>query len=198
MKPIPTADTVGAPVFGGRLRAKSVPAALVLLALMLGGCATNPYEIPPQPEKVPPGAPPEIPTEPETRPEVPPEAEPAPPRAPPRTREYQLGAATRSLVTQAQSQAAAGNFPVAAASIERALRIEPSNPLLWIELGKIRQAEGNFPQAEGMGRKALSLAIGDARAQASAWRLIAESLRARGRVQQAQEAQAAAEALVPR
>jgi Flp pilus assembly protein TadD len=46
-------------------------------------------------------------------------------------------------VTQAQSQAASGNFPVAAASIERALRIEPSNPLLWIELGTI---EPDIPQ----------------------------------------------------
>jgi tetratricopeptide (TPR) repeat protein len=144
-----------------------------------------------------PGAPPEIPTEPESQPEVPPETEPSPPPAP-RTREYQLSAATRSLVTQAQNQAASGNFPVAAASIERALRIEPSNPLLWIELGKVRQAEGNFAQAESMGRKALSLAVGDARAQASAWRLVAESLRSRGRVQQAQEAQAAADALSPR
>ena len=131
-------------------------ATAVILALLAAGCsAPNPYEIPPRPENVPPGAPPEIPTEPESEPEVPPEAEPAPPPAP-RTREYQLSAATRSLVTQAQSQAASGNFPVAAASIERALRIEPSNPLLWIELGKVRQAEGNFAQAEGMGRKALS------------------------------------------
>lgn len=170
----------------------------LLASVVLAGCgAPNPYDIPPRPERVPPGAPPEIPTEPESTPEAPPEAQPAPPPAP-RTRDYQLSAATRSLVTQAQTQAAAGNFPVAAASIERALRIEPSNPLLWIELGKVRQAEGNFVQAESMGRKALSLAVGDAKAQASAWRLVAESLRSRGRVQQAQEAEEAARALVPR
>ena len=70
--------------------------------------------------------------------------------------------------------------PVAAASIERALRIEPSNPLLWIELGKIRQAEGNYQQAENMGRKAASMAINAPRAQSAAWSLVAESLRARG------------------
>jgi len=190
-------SAASARAFVARFRGIAALGGILLLSVLLAGCATNPYDIPPRPGKAPPGAPPEIPTEPESRPEVPPEAEPVPPRAP-RTREHQLSAATRSLVAQAQSQAAAGNFPVAAASVERALRIEPSNPLLWIELGKVRQAEGNFAQAESMGRKALSLAVGDARAQASAWRLIAESLRSRGRVQQAQEAQAAADALVPR
>jgi hypothetical protein len=170
---------------------------VVALGLFAAGCAgPNPYEIPPRPESVPPGAPPEIPTEPGEPTEVP--QEPEPPPSAPRTREYQLGTASRSLVTQAQTQAANGNYGGAAASLERALRIEPSNPLLWIELGKIRQAEGNHAQAESMGRKAVSLATGDPRAQASAWRLVADSLRARGRVQQAQEAEATAAALVTR
>jgi len=98
-------------------------------------------------------------------------------------------------VTQAQAQVAAGNFAVAAANLERALRIEPDSPQLWIEMGKVRQAEGNFAQAENMGRKALSLATGDPRSQSSAWRLIAESLRSRKRVQEAREADVRAEAL---
>jgi tetratricopeptide (TPR) repeat protein len=118
--------------------------------------------------------------------------------APPPPREYQLGSAAQSLVNQARTQAAAGNFAVAAGSIERALRIEPNNPLLWIELGRVRQAEGNYAQAENMGRKGLSLATGDPRTQSSAWRLIAEALRARGRAPQAQEAEARADALSPR
>jgi tetratricopeptide (TPR) repeat protein len=84
---------------------------------------------------------------------------------------------------------ASKNFPVAAASIERALRIEPDNPLLWIELGKVRQAEGNYSQAENMGRKAASMAGNAPRAQAAAWSLIAESLRARGKNSEAREAQ---------
>lgn len=171
--------------------------AMMAASLIAAGCQLpNPYDPRPAPPRVPaPGAPPELPTEREPQP---PEPEIEPPAPVPRTREYQLGTASRALVAQAQTQAAAGNYAVAAGSIERALRIEPSNPLLWIELGRIRQAEANYAQAESMGRKALSLATGDARAQAAAWRLVAESLRARGRVQQAREAEAAAEALVPR
>lgn len=124
----------------------------------------------------------------ETRPvppqELPPEAEPLPPLV----REPTLSAASRALVNQAQIQLKSKNYPVAASSIERALRIEPDNPLLWIELGKVRQAEGNYVQAENMGRKAASMSVNSPKANSSAWSLIAESLRARGRNVEAQEA----------
>ena len=76
----------------------------------------------------------------------------------------------------------------AAATLERALRIEPDNPLLWTELGRIRMGENNPAQAEAMGRKALALATGDPAAQSSAWHLIADSLRARGRNAEAADA----------
>ena len=112
-------------------------------------------------------------------------------------REPTLGAASRALVGQAQTQLATKNFAVAASSIERALRIEPDNPLLWIELGKVRQAEGNYVQAENMGRKAVSMSAAP-RAQSAAWRLIAESYRARGKNSEAREAQARAEGLTAR
>lgn len=174
--------------------------AVAVLAVLLAGCELpNPYERTPEPRRTPPsGQPPQVPV-PEPQPAPEPEAQPEPPPPPPPpTREYQLSSASKALVEQAQSQTQAGNFPVASGAIERALRIEPSNPLLWIELGKVRQAEGNYPQAEAMGRKALSLATGDARAQASAWRLIAESLRARGRAPEARQAEAAAETLMAR
>lgn len=113
-------------------------------------------------------------------------------------REPTLGAASRALVSQAQTQLATRNFAVAASSIERALRIEPDNPLLWIELGKVRQAEGNYVQAENMGRKAVSMSVNAPRAQSAAWRLIAESYRARGKNNEAREAQARAEGVTSR
>ena len=167
------------------------------LALAVSACKLpNPYTPPPakQPPQPAPGGAPTLP--PPQTPLPPPEPVEEPP-APPQ-REYQLGSATQSLVNQARTQAAAGNFAVAAGSIERALRIEPNNPLLWIELGRVRQAEGNYAQAENMGRKGLSLATGDPRTQSSAWRLIAEALRARGKAPQAQEAEARADALAAR
>jgi Flp pilus assembly protein TadD len=126
--------------------------------------------------------------------ETPAEAPPAPP-AP--TRQFRLGSAASALVTQAHARAAAGDYPAALATLERALRIEPENPLPWIELGRVQLAAGNPAQADSMGHKALALATGDPSAQAAAWRLIGESLRVRGRNQEASTADGRANALVP-
>ena len=121
---------------------------------------------------------------------------PEPPRPPPK--QFKLNPATNALVQQAHTQAHAGAFVPAANTIERALRIEPENPLLWIELGHIRLSENNPGQANSMGHKALALATGDAQAQASAWRLVAESLRGLNRNDEAAEATKKANALSPR
>jgi predicted Zn-dependent protease len=164
---------------------RKLPALVAVLAV--AACAVPPpYQGPTAPAPVPPS-----PTEPpvETRPAPPPEqpTEQLPPPAPV-VREPALSAASRALVNQAQIQLQSKNYPVAASSIERALRIEPANPLLWIELGKVRQAEGNYVQAENMGRKAASMSVNAPKANSAAWSLIAESLRARGKNQEAQEA----------
>lgn len=166
---------------------------MLVTSAVLGACAVpSPYEKPaPPPQQQPPETPPA-----ETRPGEPPSTvpEPLPPPAPV-VREPTLGAASRALVSQAQTQMATKNYAVAASSIERALRIEPDNPLLWIELGKVRFAEGNYVQAENMARKAVSMSVNAPRAQSSAWRLIADSYRARGKNIEAQEAQARADSL---
>jgi hypothetical protein len=161
-----------------------VPALVALFAV--SACVVQP----PQPAPTPPGRRPP-PAEPpvETHPVPPSEqpGEPSEPAPPVVVREPVLGAASQSLVAQAQSQAKAKNYAVAASSIERALRIEPANALLWIELGKVREAEGNHVQAENMGRKAASLTNAP-RASSAAWRLIADALRARGKTAEAREA----------
>jgi Flp pilus assembly protein TadD len=107
-----------------------------------------------------------------------------------------LGGAASALVAQAHARAAAGDYPAATATLERALRIEPDNPLAWIELGRVQLAAGNAAQADNMGHKALTLASGDPSAQSAAWRLIADALRARGRNQEAATASARADTLV--
>jgi len=174
--------------------------ALFCAAALLSACQLpNPYRPPPQQQPVP-GGTPSLPS-PTPPVQIPPpvESQRAPPEVPPPQppRSYELGAAARSLVEQAHAQAAAGNYAVAASSIERALRIEPNNPLLWIELGQVRQSEANYVQAENLARKGLSLASGDPRTQASAWRLIAQALQGRGRGPEASEAHARADALAP-
>lgn len=162
----------------------------VLVAMLgLAACVVQP------PQRTPSPTDPSSPTEPSvpTRPSPPPDepSEPAPVPAPV-IPEPVLGAASRALVSQAQTHLQAKNYALAASSVERALRIEPGNPLLWIELGKVRQAEGNHVQAENMGRRAVSLASAP-RASAAAWRLIAAALRARGKVSEAQQATLKAE-----
>jgi len=108
-----------------------------------------------------------------------------------------LGPASRALVTQAEAQRKKGDLPGATVTLERALRIEPTNPLLWIEMGRLRMDQHNYVQAEGMGRKALAMSVGDDQTQSQAWQLIADSLRARGNNVQAQDALEHARELSP-
>jgi tetratricopeptide (TPR) repeat protein len=100
-------------------------------------------------------------------PPAPAEPLPVPRTAPP------VSSASQTLLSQSRAHQAAGRYPQAAASIERALRIEPRQPVLWLELGNIRLKEGDFAQAESLGRKARSLATGDAALTARAEQLIA-------------------------
>lgn len=111
----------------------------------------------------------------------------APPRAPAPQRENHLSPATRSLVTQAHTLMAHGDLDGASSTLDRALRIEPNNPLLWVERGRLRLAENDAHQAEGCGRKALALASGDHAAQNQALRLLADALRAQQRNQEAHD-----------
>src|SRR5882762_5783306 len=145
------------------IRHSMVLAAIVAMCL-LTACnslrAPGPYPQPGPGTAIPPGTPQPTPGQPQP-------GEPAP-------KQFRLGPAASALVSQAHTQANGGNFGLAAATVERALRIEPDNPLLWIELGQVRMAEGNADQADGMNRKALALATGDSQAQETAWRLIAE------------------------
>ena len=124
---------------------------------------------------------------------------PVPPgqQAPPPQRAFTLGPAATSLVGAAHAQEQSRNFGLAAETLERALSIEPRNPLVWIELGRENIMAGNPAQAYGMGRKAVYLANGDPHAQASAWELIAASLRAQGRNDEAYAAEEKAARLSP-
>jgi uncharacterized protein HemY len=151
----------------------AVAATLVLAAMvLLGGCRTPPLTSTDGNSFPQPHAPPPVPL----APSVPP---PTPPPPPPR--ENHFSPATRSLVTQARTLISHGDLDGASSTLDRALRIEPNNPLVWIELGRLRLAENDAHQAEGCGHKALALASGDRGTQAQAGRLLADALRAQGR-----------------
>lgn len=169
-----------------------VIATVACAALLLAGCQLpNPYRTPPAPAPAPAPAPTPPPPAGEP-PTVPVEPTPAPTPLPPApvTRTYKLGAAAQSLVTTARAQMAKGDLDAASGTLDRALRIEPRNPLLWIELGKLRLEQKEPKQAESYGRKALALATGDKRAQAQANALLADALKAQGRNKEARSLEA--------
>jgi cytochrome c-type biogenesis protein CcmH/NrfG len=127
---------------------------LLLLAVLAAGCVTQPEQKPDEPP-------------------VPPPVTPAPPAA-------KETIAVAGLLESARADAAAGKHANAAASLERALRIEPRNPRLWQELARVRLQQGQYAQAENVAVRSNSWAGDDKALRAENWRLIAESRRARG------------------
>jgi Tfp pilus assembly protein PilF len=88
----------------------------------------------------------------------------------------------------ARADAGAGRLANAAASLERALRIEPRNPRLWQELARVRLKQGEYAQAESVAARSNSWAGADNALRAENWRLIAEARAARGDAAGAQSA----------
>src|SRR5947207_11531397 len=93
----------------------------------------------------------------------------------------------------ARTDAASGKYPRAAASLERALRIEPRNPRLWQELARVRLKQGDYAQAESTAARSNSWAGSDNALRAENWRLIAHAREARGDAEGAEGALEAAE-----
>src|SRR5208283_395517 len=126
-------------------------AVLLVAAALTAGCSLFRPTAPPPPAATQPSQP----SQPSQPPMPPPAPAPLTPRPPaPPAHENTLSPATRALVMQANAQAAHGDLPAASSTLERALRIEPNNPLLWVELGRLRLAENDPHQAEVCGRKA--------------------------------------------
>jgi len=116
------------------------------------------------------------PPAPDQKPEEPPTPPPVAPATPPR----QENIAIAGLMDSARADAAAGNLAGAAASLERALRIEPRNPRLWHELARVRLKQGQHAQAESVAARSNSWAGDDKMLRAENWRLIAQAREARG------------------
>jgi len=83
------------------------------------------------------------------------------------------GGAVVALLDRAEDYRRAGDSSNEAATIERALRIEPRNARLWHRLAETRLAQGQLQQAEQLALKSNSLSGNDTRLQASNWRLVA-------------------------
>ena len=191
----------------GRVRVTRAAMLVAMATFALGGCSlfvepegsrgpdvvTRPATQPPQPPPGSSGRPTEI--SPAPAPAAPsPGMAPTPIAPPPpvSTRHYQLGPATNALVGQAHAASAKGDYLTAMSTLERAVRIEPRNPLVWIEMSKIRLASGEAVQAESVARKAVAFSEGDQRTSNDAWKQVALALRAQNRNPEAAAAEARA------
>jgi hypothetical protein len=165
-------------------------AAVLCLVLGLGACTVpKPYVMPaPAQEAAPvvvaqePPPPPPPPVQVVEAPKAAPKEAPEPP-----SRAFKLGPAAQALVSQARSQVARGELPGASGTLDRALRIEPQNPLLWIEVARLRLTESDPKQAENCARKALLLGSADAVVRVTAGHLLADALRAQKRDAEAKD-----------
>jgi tetratricopeptide (TPR) repeat protein len=105
-----------------------------------------------------------------------PRAEPPPPQrgvdVPAARPQSDATGVSGALLEQSRAQRAAGSLPAARASLERALRLDPSNAFVWLELGELELQTGNAAQAATMARKAMTLAGRDGRVTARAERLL--------------------------
>jgi predicted Zn-dependent protease len=99
------------------------------------------------------------------------------------------------LLDTAEKRASAGQLDSAAATLERALRLEPQNPVLWHRLARLRLQQGQFAQAANLAAKSNALAGNNRSLQASNWETIAQAREKLGDTAAARAARARAQAL---
>ncbi len=160
----------------------------------------DPYPVAPPAEPVtpepPPVATPALPALPD---EPAPAVAEAPPQSPaltplPEPKVFNLTAppAVLALESDIESNLKAGSYADAAASLERAIRIQPKNPELWHVLAEVRLKQQQPGLAEDLAKKSNLLAKGNADLIRSNWAIIAESLRLKGDTAGAADAMAKA------
>jgi tetratricopeptide (TPR) repeat protein len=174
-------------------------------ALLVAGCATSPQ---PAPVEV-------LGTVPEPRVEGPATVPPSPEESPssgeavtiplgysapaaadtqalatptPRGSETPANPAVVALLNEANLAMQNGRDERAAASLERALSIEPRNAWLWHRLASTRLRQGELDQAAALAAKSNSYASPDRKLQAANWRIIAEVHRRLGEFDAAKSA----------
>ncbi|HES76292.1 MAG TPA: tetratricopeptide repeat protein [bacterium] len=83
--------------------------------------------------------------------------------------------AARELASSADAALGRGDLTASAASLERALRIEPNNAGLWSRLAEVRLRQGDTAQAEQLALKANGLAGGDAALRSRNDKIVAQA-----------------------
>jgi len=93
-----------------------------------------------------------------------------------------------ALLESAKQFSNEGKSEKAAAAIERALRIEPKNALLWHHLAAVRLQQQQWQQAIVMARKSNALAVNNKQLKSDNWALIAAAYDSLGNKKKANEA----------
>ncbi len=82
-------------------------------------------------------------------------------------------AAVSALLVEAKTHFSQGKNEQAAALLERALRIQPGNPILWHNLAGVRLQQEEWAKAASLAAKANSLAVNDRWLRIRNWTVIA-------------------------
>jgi tetratricopeptide (TPR) repeat protein len=115
-------------------------------------------------------------------PEVVAYAAPAPPLP-------ELPPAAGALAQQAERQRQAGDYVGAAATLERALRIQPQEAYLWNRLARVRMEQGRYAQAGNFAQRSNALAKDQSALKRDNWGMIAVARRTAGDIAGATEAE---------
>ena len=108
---------------------------------------------------------------------------PPPPPAP------SLPPAADSLAKQAEQQRQAGDYVGAAATLERALRIEPQEAYLWNRLARVRMEQGHYSQAGDLASRSNALSRDQVQLKQDNWGIISVARQSAGDSAGAREAE---------
>jgi len=100
----------------------------------------------------------------------------------------QSGSAVAKLRLSAKSQAKAGKYTIAAATLERALRIAPRDAMVWQQLAVVRLRQKRWKLALNIAAKSNALAGGQRPVQRNNWLIMAEAYRGLGQTGKAEAA----------
>ena len=100
-----------------------------------------------------------------------------------------LPPAADGLARQAEQQRQTGDYVGAAATLERALRIQPQEAYLWNRLARVRMEQGSYGQAGNLAKRSNALAKDQPQLKQDNWGIIAVSRRAAGDAAGAMEAE---------
>ena len=107
----------------------------------------------------------------------------------------EINPAVVSLLNRSNDYERTNQHDKAAASIERALQIEPDNAWLWHRLAGVRLQQARYGEADNLAAKSNLMAGNNRRLQIDNWRLMEKARKARGDGHGAKQAAARAAAL---